>query len=541
MTVDKHNEEETIESAVDKAATNVRKRSTEKSKSTTEKSKKLALSTQDATFISGFGLYSILLVILVGVSIISFVCIGYSSTILVPTSACELQTTSSQQGILAAGPVVGTIVGSLVWGYLADTRGRRLMLLVSLMGSAIINIVASISVNWIMLLILQFIAALFASGLYSMSMSLLSESVPMAKRNLVILLVTSIFLLSQGFMAALALPIIPLTFSYYISSLDIYWNSWRTLVVIYSIPCICSFICFLFMQESPKFVHAMGDEQKSLEILRIIHKYNHLGSKKEFQVYRIKKAEMNKNDTPSSSKDQIVPLFRAPLLKPTIIMTLLYFFQQVGAFMMWLPTIANQFVQVTETGGNTDLTLCEILNSEFEVSVNPDVAPCALNETALLMVLAVGALQCAFNTILSLMVTKIGRRNIVIALAGICGLAGILVNVVPNTTGSIVLFGIFLMGIIVMGLYTAIIVAIFPTHLRAMAIALPLTASRITTFISIQILNLMLVNNCDAGFYLFTSIFTLSAVIAAFLPDDRRLQKEVKNETEAKAENITKL
>jgi hypothetical protein len=63
-------------------------------------------------------------------------------------------------------------------------------------------------------------------------------------------------------------------------------------------------------------------------------------------------------------------------------------------------------------------------------------------------------------------VNKVGRRNIVIGVTAVCGLSGILINLVPNTIGSAVLYVTTLAGIVVLGLYTAIAVALFPTHLR---------------------------------------------------------------------------
>lgn len=472
---------------------------------------------------AGFGLYSYLLTCLTGSSIIAFGCISYGSTFIVPTSACELATTGTQQGVLAAGPVVGLILGAVVWGYLADTRGRRAMLLVSLLGGAIFNLVATISVNWIMLLVFQFIASIFASGVYSMSMTLLSESVPMAKRNLVVLLVSSIFLLTQGIMALLAIPVIPLSFSHYLPALGIYWNSWRTLMLVFSIPSIITAIWYYFMQESPKFIYTKGDESRALEILRVIHRVNNLRSKEELQVKGLIKEVTAVDVAPPSSKDQIVPLFKAPLLKFTIIMTILYVSQQIGAFVVWLPTIADKFVSIVQSGEHSDLTVCGILGLEAEPA-DPDATPCALNETSLLMVLGIGALQSFFNICISTLVNKAGRRNIVLVLTSVCGVSGILVNLVPNVIGSAVLFVILLQGIIVLGLYTAIAVSLFPTNLRTMAIALTMTGGRFGTFASIQILNLMLENNCDAGFYLFAAIFAASAIVASFLPDDRRLQ-----------------
>lgn len=492
---------------------------------------------------AGFGLYSYLLTTLAGLAIISFAFIAYGSTILIPASACELETTSGQQGALAAAPVVGAILGSLIWGYLADTRGRWNMMMVSLLASAVINMVASISVNWIMLMFIQFVASLMAAGLYSMSMSLLSESVPMAKRNLVLLLVSSIFLLSQGIMAVLAIPIIPLSFSIELPLLNIYWNSWRTLVLVYSMPCLVTAGCLFFMQKSPKYTFTKGDEGRTLEILRAIHRINHLGSKEEYPVLSLLPEPRDLNAGPSSAKDQIVPLFKAPLLKYTCIMTCLYVFQQVGAFVVWLPTVANQFIMILETGEGSDLTLCGVIDASINTPADPDTVPCALNVNAMLIVLVVGALQSLVNFLLSLIVNKVGRRNIVIAMTALCGVSGIVVNLVPNAIGSGVFYIILLMGIVVVGIYTAIVVALFPTHLRAMAIALPMMGGRIGTFASVQILNLMLVNTCDAGFYLFSVIFASSAIVASFLPDDRRLAvaKPPPPTTDKKEPQLTKL
>jgi hypothetical protein len=82
----------------------------------------------------------------------------------------------------------------------------------------------------------------------------------------------------------LAIPIVPLNFSIFLPALGIYWNSWRTLVLVYSVPSFIAAALFYFMTESPKFVLAKGDEEGALAILRIIHKMNHRSSVEEFQV-----------------------------------------------------------------------------------------------------------------------------------------------------------------------------------------------------------------------------------------------------------------
>ncbi|CAG9787447.1 unnamed protein product [Diatraea saccharalis] len=296
---------------------------------------------------TGYGLYSVSMAALTGIVIISFACIFYSSTIIVPVSACELDTTSAQQGILVAGPIVGAILGAVVWGCIADQHGRKKTLMTSLIAGALLNALASLSTNWIFLLILQFIASLMISGQYSLAMTILSESVPASKRNILVLLVTSIFLLSQGFMAVLAMPIIPLAFSYHLPYLNIYWNSWRQLLFLYSLPSLLTALWLTCMQESPKFLYCKGNEAEALKVLKIIHRINNRNSSNEFQ-----------------------------------------------------------------------------------------------------------------------MVEHIGRRNMVMIVTSVCGASGILVNVVPNAVASAVLFMLQLMGIVALGLYTALCVTLFPTRLR---------------------------------------------------------------------------
>ncbi|XP_039750875.1 putative transporter svop-1 [Pararge aegeria] len=485
---------------------------------------------EEALTRTGFGLYSYLVVSLAGCIVLALVCIAFGTTIIIPTSACELGTTSSQRGILAAAPVVGLILGALIWGYLADIFGRRLTLMISLIASAAVNCLASLSVNWWMLMFLQFFSTFLCAGLYPQAMTIVSESVPLSKRNLSVLLVGSIFLLAQGLMALLAIPIIPLTFSYYLPSLGIYWNSWRTLLIVYSMPSLLSALWLYFMCESPKFLITKGRETEAMEVLRKMHRLNNLGTKTELKVKEAILLLPLEDINSKSSNNQCAPLFRPPLLKSTIIMTILYLFQQMPAFLVWFPTIAAQFVHILETGEGSNLTLCSIIRKSIESP--PEAADsCNLNVTSLLIVLAFGAVQSLANVVISFVVDFTGRRNLVMLVTGLCGICGILVNLIPNAIASGVMFLIFLIGIVTSGLYTAIAVALFPTSLRTLAVALITTGHRIGSFASMQIVNLLFETNCEAGFYVYATIFASSAVVASFLIDDRKLGRVCKDAT----------
>ncbi|XP_045767301.1 putative transporter svop-1 [Maniola jurtina] len=476
---------------------------------------------------TGFGLYSYLVVSLAGMIVIALVCTAFGTNIIVPTSACELGTTTTQRGMLAGAPVIGLILGGPLWGYLADVWGRRYTLIISLLAAAAVNALASLSVNWLMLMILQFFATFLSAGQFPQAMTIVGESVPMAKRNISILLVGSIFLLSQGLMAVLAIPIIPLTFSYYLPSLGIYWNSWRTLMLVYCTPSLVCALWLYFMSESPKFLFAKGREAEAMETLRKIHKLNNLGSNTQLQIsggILLESIERDESKLGKKSK-QVAPLFKTPLLKSTIIMAILFLFQQIPAFMIWLPTISSQFVEILETGEGSNLTLCAIIRKSLDSPPDPDDT-CALNVTSLLIVLVVGAVLSVANVLISLIVNYTGRRNLAMFMTALCGVCGIVANLIPNAIASGLVFFIFLLGVVNIGLYTAIAVALFPTALRTLAVALILTGHRIGAFASVQIINQLFESNCEAAFYVYASIFALSTVVAAFLVDDRKLQTE---------------
>ncbi|XP_063548029.1 solute carrier family 22 member 13-like [Cydia strobilella] len=496
-----------------------------------EKNGKLPL--EEALEKTGYGIYNYLIIALAGIGTIAFVALTFGSTIIVPASACELATTSAQQGLLIAVPVLGAVIGTLLWGYLGDTRGRRRMLLLSLTLGGTSNALASISVNWLMLMIVQLFTVTFGSGIYVLSMTLLSESVPVRKRNVAMLLVSSIFLLGQGLISVMAIPVIPLSFSYYMPALGIYWNSWRTMQVVFSLPCVLCGICLLFMQESPKYALASGDEEWSMRILETFYRVNNGKRAEEFGVKGLLKETGTAEK--KSAKDQILPLFKMPYLKYTLVMASLFILHQIViAFLVWAPTITNKFMKLLETGEGTDFTLCQIIDAEVEP--DPNDVPCSLNRNALLLMFGVCAMHSFFNTILSQIVDKTGRRNMAMVVASICGVAGILINLIPNAVGTVVLFMVFSIALVSMGFYTTISVALFPTHLRTTAVALTMIGARLMSVFFIQIVNYLLTNWCAGGFYVCSALFGSSVLLLALIPDDRRLRAPPPKDSETTEE-----
>lgn len=72
---------------------------------------------------------------------------------IVPASQCDLDLDLSTKGILNAISFLGVVSGSHMWGFIADTRGRRNVLITSMLCSFITSIASSI-IPWAWLFIL---------------------------------------------------------------------------------------------------------------------------------------------------------------------------------------------------------------------------------------------------------------------------------------------------------------------------------------------------------------------------------------------------
>lgn len=82
----------------------------------------------------------------------SYVITSYS----IPVSECDLNLTAGRKGILSSIPFVGMIFGSHLWGYLADTIGRRRTILPTLLMAFLLSSLSSLMKNFYLFVILRF-------------------------------------------------------------------------------------------------------------------------------------------------------------------------------------------------------------------------------------------------------------------------------------------------------------------------------------------------------------------------------------------------
>lgn len=81
--------------------------------------------------------------------------IGY----IMPYAKCDLNFSTSQQGILASVSFLGIISTSYLWGFFVDTWGRQKVLSVATLSGVFFSVLAAFSTRFYLLCILRFLAA----------------------------------------------------------------------------------------------------------------------------------------------------------------------------------------------------------------------------------------------------------------------------------------------------------------------------------------------------------------------------------------------
>ncbi|MDQ3617483.1 MAG: MFS transporter, partial [Pseudomonadota bacterium] len=174
---------------------------------------------------------------------------------VVPGMSIEYGISKPTASLLALVALIGTTVGSVLWGWMADAVGRRAAILLSalmFMGTAICGAMPSFEWN----LAMCFLMGASAGGLLPITFTLMAETVPAAHRGWLLVALGGIgtsagYLLASGAAAWLE-PMF----------------SWRVLWLL-GLPTGALIVLLnRYIPESPRFLSSAGLEQQARAVLR---------------------------------------------------------------------------------------------------------------------------------------------------------------------------------------------------------------------------------------------------------------------------------
>jgi MFS transporter, VNT family, synaptic vesicle glycoprotein 2 len=112
---------------------------------------------EEALVRTGFGKFNYALIVLTGAILGCVVLETVSINFILPVAQCDLGLTTHDKGILSAIGFVGMIASSHLWGFLADTRGRKAVIVPTLFIAFGITIVSSFAKSFLFLVLMRFL------------------------------------------------------------------------------------------------------------------------------------------------------------------------------------------------------------------------------------------------------------------------------------------------------------------------------------------------------------------------------------------------
>ncbi|XP_013192879.1 synaptic vesicle glycoprotein 2B [Amyelois transitella] len=492
-----------------------------KEKVTESKSKNCGF--DDAVDITGFGKYNLLMLTTCCLLILAMYLDIFGFSVVLPVVGCDMELTTTQQGVLSAVPLIGVMLSSYVWGLAADTLGRRKTLLIAMPVGASFNLAATMAPGYTSLAILKFISASFTSSANAAAFVLIGESTPRRLRSRFMFLMASTTMFVQLIICAFALPVFHLSFRAHISFLSLDYRPWRLLMQIICLPGIIGVLGMACLHESPKFLLSKGRDDEAIEVLASMFSLN-TGSK--INTFPITKVYLDDAPRPDVSHNSVIqkiwnqtaPLFKPPLLKNSLKLyyLLLCAYMTSTGFTMWVPTITNAYF---DGGDKDEQTFCQVA-SRAASSTNMTYTNCddIIQPLTLYAVMCYSAATGFLTIALSFLVGPIGKRWTTLLVFTVSAASGILLLFIKLPILSIVFFYLFLHVALILGNVNTYLVELNPTHLRGMATCLSVVVARGFGFMSVQLIAKLLAEHCTPMIMGYVVLVVSGLVVAIILP-----------------------
>lgn len=177
--------------------------------------------------------------------------IGFIVNILLNAPGWEL--TGFQSGIILAGAGLGTVLGSIIWGRLADIIGRKQAFIWCIIVLTVFTAASAFTPTngWLLLAVLRTGVGFGVGGMNITSIPYVQEFVPAKQRGLLAGL-TSVFIPAGIFLGGLVTRLFGDALG------------WRGLIVVGCVP-IVLLAWARFIPESPRFLQTRGREEEARE------------------------------------------------------------------------------------------------------------------------------------------------------------------------------------------------------------------------------------------------------------------------------------
>lgn len=496
---------------------------------------------EDALAMAKFGIFNVVLIVVSGTVLFSFLLEILGISYINPVIGQDLNISTKQKGVLSAVGFAGVIVSSHLWGFLADTHGRRKTIIPALFTTFVISTISSFTANFWVIVFLRFMVGFFVSGPSSATYAYLGEFHCRKNASRAIMGASVVFGSGGILLPGLAYIVINQEWELPLPFLGIVYRPWRLYLIVCSLPGLICALILLKFPESPKYTFSQGDTRQAIEAIQWVYRFNSFFRKstpliiESIQEDEDDKLEREKRKMLRQTKgclalmrliwNQTAPLFMSQHLRKTLIVCVLQFGTYLAAhgMFMFFPEIVNQLIVVKDSGVSR-ATMCEVLYQYGNLSAlnddqqgNQMMEPAAFQLSFILeLIYAVGF------AVIGIIMNAVGRLPILVFIFVTCGVAGLLLFVVDIPIAVIWLYIVFLCSGYTAVMVNAIIVDVYPTSLRAMAVCIALMVGRLGSVVGSNMLGILLEQHCELTFGIASVLLIVCGLLTFFIPNIRQ-------------------
>lgn len=107
--------------------------------------------------IIGFGKFNYIVITLTGIALACVFLETVTINVILPLAQCDLDLSTQDKSMLSSIGFVGIILSSQLWGFLADTKGRKTVIIPTLFIASFLSLASSFAKSFWLLLFLRFL------------------------------------------------------------------------------------------------------------------------------------------------------------------------------------------------------------------------------------------------------------------------------------------------------------------------------------------------------------------------------------------------
>ncbi|XP_037308228.2 synaptic vesicle glycoprotein 2B [Pungitius pungitius] len=490
------------------------------------------LTFEEAVEETGFGWFHWLLLLVCGWAnasdAVEILCVSF----LLPTARCDLQLSSSDMGLLTASIFLGMMVGGYTWGYLADRRGRRRVLVVSLTVNGVFGALAAVAPWFWLFLLLRFISGIGVGGSIPVIFSYFSEFMPRLRRGAMISALATFWMAGNILAAGLAWLVIPRTWAHFsLGTLD--FQSWRLFVVLCSVPSLSSAVLFrVLMPESPKFLMEAGREKEAIRVFQVMFKMNMWGKGKNLPEFGLctnsKQREEPEESRTLGSRTQrlacivktvfgpIKQMFNGSLKSRSVALLVVFYCISFGYYglWMWFPELFERM----ENGGSP----CANASAP---SLLPNRSCYPVKTAVYAEGFIIAASNLPGNIFSILMIDRLGGKALLSGSLLASSLSIFLIYVVQTKVQSLILSCVFSgVSVITWNALDVLGTELYPTQLRSSALGFFTGVGRVAAITGNVAFGWLMDTNCAVPVLLVSALLLTGGLVALVLPQTRQTE-----------------